>query len=146
MKRRHLLLAAWPLPALAHDFRVGAIVIEHPYALPSAAGSRDTVVHFRALLNRGRAADRLVAAHCAEAATAQLRQAVLQDGVRRWVPVAAIALPPGQALASRHDGEWQIAVGGFKAPLAAGDEFALRLQFEHAGSREVTVTVQAPRR
>lgn len=145
MKRRHLLLTLWPLPALAHDFRLGDIVIEHPYALPTAAGRVDTVVHFRALHNRGRTPDRLLAARSAAAQTAQLRQARTQGGVRSWQPVPAIALPPGVALATRHDGEWQIALGGFKAPLVAGDEFPLWLQFERAGSREVTVTVQAPR-
>lgn len=145
MKRRHLLLTVWPLPALAHDFRLGDIVIDHPYALPSVAGSTDTVVHFRALHNRGREPDRLLAARSSAAQMAQLRQAVRQAGQRRWQPVPAIDLPPGQALATRHDGEWQIALGGFKAPLGVGDQFPLWLQFARAGSREVSVTVQAPR-
>ncbi len=33
--------------AKAHDFRVGAIVIEHAYATPAAAGASSGLVFFR---------------------------------------------------------------------------------------------------
>ena len=37
------------LPALAHDFKAGAVRIDHPYAPPSLAGQSSAAVYLRGL-------------------------------------------------------------------------------------------------
>lgn len=116
--------------ALAHDFRIGEIVIDHPYAL---AGSSS--LHLKALRNNGGLPDRLLAA----SSPAATRIAVLHQG-----QPAVPQLAPGTSLSLRHDGPWQLALQGLKAPLKAGDEIRLTLQFERNGEVTVPVAVATP--
>ena len=43
----------WTEQAHAHDFKQGDLVIDHPYATPSLAGTRNGSVYFKGLRNRG---------------------------------------------------------------------------------------------
>ena len=52
-------VALWIPPAHAHDFKQGDLVIDHPYATPSLACTRNGSVHFKGLRNRDGQADRL---------------------------------------------------------------------------------------
>lgn len=110
----------------AHDFRVGAIVIDHPYAL---AGGSD--VYFRALRNEGGQPERLLDAGSPAAARIEL----LHEGRPR-----ALQLAGGAELTMRHDGPWRLALRELKAPLKAGDTVRVTLRFERAG--EITVPAQ----
>ena len=141
MQRRTLLAAGLFIgmdgAVQAHGSRAGDLQIDHPYALPSMPGATEGSAHLRALSNRGHTADRLLGASTAVAEAVELQRA--------GQPVASIELPPGATLALRHDGAWRLLLKGLKAPLVNGQRFALRLRFEHAGEREVTVWVQQPR-
>ncbi|MBQ0960130.1 copper chaperone PCu(A)C [Ideonella sp. 4Y11] len=145
MRRRHLLL----IPGLtglnglttgsarAHDTRVGDLLIDHAYALPSAPGQDQGQAHLRKLSNRGVRPDRLLGASTPVAASVLLQ--------RHGLTVPAIELPPGIELSLRHDGEWRLLLQGLKAPLLNGQRFALLLRFEQAGECEVRAWVQQPR-
>lgn len=152
--RRQLLraLALAPLGASlgaqAHDFKAGAVRIDHPYAPPSLAGQSSAAVYLRGLVNEGKQADEaLLGAESPAAATISLHQMRLDNGVMRMRAVDAIALPPGAPVAMRHgsaDG-YHLMLEGLKAPLREGDRFPVRLRFRHGGVREVMVDVQTPR-
>ncbi|MFG0674896.1 copper-binding protein, partial [Delftia sp. WSY_7] len=43
-----------PLTARAHDFRAGDLVIDHPYATPSIAGSSNGAAYLRGIRNKGK--------------------------------------------------------------------------------------------
>lgn len=136
------------LPTLAHDFKAGAVRIDHPYAPPSLAGQSSAAVYLRGLVNEGKQADEaLLGAESPAAATISLHQMRLDNGVMRMRAVDAIALPPGAPVAMRHgsaDG-YHLMLEGLKAPLREGDRFPVRLRFRHGGVREVMVDVQTPR-
>ena len=152
--RRQLLraLALAPLGASlgaqAHDFKAGAVRIDHPYAPPSLAGQSSAAVYLRGLLNEGTQADEaLLGADSPVAANISLHQMQLDKGVMRMRAVNTIALPPGAPVAMRHgsaDG-YHLMLEGLKAPLREGERFPVRLRFRHGGTREVTVVVQTPR-
>ncbi|MBQ0945241.1 copper chaperone PCu(A)C [Ideonella sp. 4Y16] len=125
------------LPAQAHGTRAGDLLIEHPYALPSAAGQDQGQVQLRRLHNRGAQADRLLGARTPVAASVLLQ--------RRGQTIQALDLPAGADLSLKHDGEWRLLLQGLKAPLVNGQRFALVLRFERAGEQEVMVWVQIPR-
>lgn len=132
-------------PCHAHGTRVGDVVVDHPYALPSAPGERTGAVHFRALRNGGRVPERLVGARTPAAARVELQRAPRAGDTAgmRGVPVLDIA--PGATLATRHDGDVRLLLDGLAAPLREGERFKLTLLLERGGEAEVTVWVQQPR-
>lgn len=132
------LLAA---PAGAHEFKVGDITVEHPWARPAVSGNG--AAYFE-LMNAGGTADRLVSASTPVAAMAELHTTMVDaKGVASMRPVQGVDIPAG--------GEAKLAAGGLhvmlmqlKQPLKEGQSFPLTLQFEHAG--KVTVEVEVERK
>lgn len=139
-------LAAWATPAAAHDFKLGSLRIDHPYATPTAAGASTGAVYLRTLRNTGEQADRLVGASTPVAASVEIHRSVIDaQGVMRMRAIDALALPPRSEQRLRHGGEYHLVLIGLKAPLKHGDRFPITLRFEKAGEREVAVWVQQPR-
>jgi copper(I)-binding protein len=133
--------------AHAHDFKQGDLVIDHPYATPSLAGTRNGSVYFKGLRNRGGQADRLIAAKSAVAERVELHQMQMDGQVMRMREVPAIELPARTEVNLRHGGAGthHLMLQGLKQPLKDGDRFDLELVFEKAGTRRVNVWVQTPR-
>jgi periplasmic copper chaperone A len=134
-----------PGPAAGHDFRAGAIVIDHPYAPPTPGGATTGAVYFRTLKNTGREPDRLLSASSPAAAVVELHRSTIENDVMKMRQLPALDLPPGASLKVRHGGEIHLMLIGLKAPLKNGDRFPVRLKFERAGEREIVVHVQQPR-
>ncbi len=149
MKRRDFTVALATLvaPALAsaHGSRVGDIVVEHPYATPTPDGARNGAAYLRALVNRGKVADRLVGAFTPRAQAVEFHRRVRDGDVMRMRAIDAIEIPAGAQVKLRHDGDVHLMLVGLDAPLRDGERFAMRLRFERAGELEVTVWVQTPR-
>lgn len=124
-------LSLGPSLARAHSFKIGDIVIGHPWALPSASESG---VAFVTLANRGRVGDKLLASSSPVAREVVLREA-------NGLAARAFALEIGRPLAMKPDAR-HLALLGLKRKLAAGDRFALKLRFENAGETEVEVMVE----
>jgi copper(I)-binding protein len=126
------LFAAWTLAgmssqALAHGASKGELVIDHPYATPSLAGSPHGVAYLRGVRNKGQQADRLI---------------------RASSPVAErVELPAKTELRMRHGtpNGHHLMLLGLKAQLKDGDRLPVTLTFQRAGEREVMVWVQTPR-
>lgn len=138
-------LLAAPL-AQAHEARVGDLVVEHPYALPSVPGSPNGAAYLRAVRNTGTQPDRLLGASTPVARTVEIHH-MAQDtaGVMRMRQVEGLDLPAGASVALKHGGEWHLMLMNLQRPLKVGERFALTLRFERAGAQEVTVWVQSPK-
>jgi copper(I)-binding protein len=136
-----------PAPSVeAHDFRLGALRIEHPYATPSPPGAANGAAYLRAVRNTGDQPDRLVGASSPVARAVEIHRSVIDaQGVMRMRAVDGIALPPRAEVRLRHGGEHHLMLIDLKQPLKVGDRFPMTLRFERAGEREVTVWVQQPR-
>jgi periplasmic copper chaperone A len=132
-------------PAWAHGYRVGAIAIDHPYALTTMPGAKTGAVYLRRLRNGGAEVDHLVGARTPKARVVELHRSVVDAGVMRMRPVDAIELPPGRELRLMHGGEFHLMLIELAAPLADGDRFPMWLRFAKAGEQEVTVVTQTPR-
>lgn len=133
--------------AYAHDFKQGDLVIDHPYATPSLAGTRNGSVYFKSLRNRGGQADKLIAAKSTVAERVELHQMQMDGHVMRMREVPAIDLPARSEVNLSHGGAGthHLMLLNLKQPLKDGDRFDLELVFEKAGTRNVNVWVQAPR-
>ena len=151
MKRRSLVGlrgALLVMPSVwAHDFRVGDLRIDHPYATPTLPGLRTGAVYFRGIRNTGAAADRLLSASTPVAGRVEIHRMQMQGDVMRMRAVPSLDLPAGATVAMKHgtpDG-YHLMLLDLKAPLKDGERFPATLAFEKAGTQEVKVWVQTPR-
>ncbi|WP_373768979.1 copper chaperone PCu(A)C [Delftia acidovorans] len=135
-----------PLTARAHDFRAGDLVIDHPYATPSIAGSSNGAAYLRGIRNKGKNADRLIGASTPAAARVELHEMKMEGDIMHMREVPFIELPAGQEVQLRHGQSHHLMLIDLKQPLREGDRFDLTLQFEKAGEYKVKVWVQQPKR
>ena len=86
-------------------------------------------------------ADRLVSASSPVAKKAELHTMSMQGTVMKMRPSAGLDIPSGQPVTLKPGGE-HIMLMGLNQPLRDGQSFPLTLDFEKAGPRTVTVTVE----
>lgn len=136
-----VLLALFATPALAHDFQLGELHIDHPWAraLPPTApnGAAYFVVH-----NKGSQGDRLLGASTPLAAKAELHTHVHLGEVMKMQKVDSVGVP-ASGEARFEPGGNHVMLFGLTQPLVAGERFPLTLQFEKAGKVEVEVAIEA---
>lgn len=143
-------VAMWGLgmgSVFGHDFRQGNLLIDHPYATPSLAGTPLGSVYFKSIRNQGSVPDRLVFASTPLAARVEIHRMHMDGKVMRMREVPALDLPAHTGVSLRHGGAGthHLMLVDLKKPLKDGDRFDLELVFENAGKRQVSVWVQSPR-
>ncbi|MGF1526127.1 MAG: copper chaperone PCu(A)C [Candidatus Competibacterales bacterium] len=128
--------------AMADDFTVGDIAIDHPHARETP-GMAMVGAGYMTLVNRGAQPDRLIRAEAQVSETVELHTHTMEDGVMRMREVKAIEVPA--------HGETALEPGGLhvmfidlKAPFVAGERFPVTLTFENAGEVQVEFAVEAP--
>ena len=143
---------AWGLVALAgmanaHDFKVGDLRIDHPYATPLRPGVQTGAVYFRGIRNTGALADRLLSASTPVAGRVDIHRMRMQGDVMQMRALPALDIPGHTTVPMRHNtpDDYHLMLFDLKAPLKDGDRFPVTLTFERAGTREVKVWVQTPR-
>jgi periplasmic copper chaperone A len=134
-----LLLAA-AVAASAHEFKAGAITVEHPWSRATPGGAK-VAVGYLAISNAGEA-DRLVAATAEVAGRAEIHEMAVKDGVMTMRPVpGGIPVPAGGKVALK-PGSYHLMLLDLKRALKPGEQFAGTLTFEKAGPVAVTFAVQ----
>jgi hypothetical protein len=86
-------------------------------------------------------ADRLVSASTPVAKKAELHTMSMQGMVMKMRPISGVDIPAGQPVSLKPGGE-HIMLMGLNEQLREGRSFPLTLDFEKAGPRTVTVTVE----
>ncbi len=140
------LAVAAPLVAPAHETRGGAIDIEHAYAVPSLAGSRNGVAYVVRIRNGGTTPDKLLRATSSVAGRVELHtMAVSAQGVMQMREVDGIPVEPKGAIEMKPGMGYHFMLMDLKRTLKEGDTFPMTLVFEKAGSVDVKVVVQTPK-
>ena len=124
----------------AHEFKLGALTIGHPY-MSETAPRGTTGAGYLSVANAGPDADRLLAV---ETAFPQAMLHVTETdaaGVSRMRHVEALEIPAGATLALEPRGA-HVMFTGLEAPLKVGDKIPATLVFEHAGRVEVIFNVE----
>ncbi|MFG1477428.1 copper chaperone PCu(A)C [Xanthobacter sp. V4C-4] len=136
------LLAASASTPRAHEFKAGAIEIDHPWARATPGGA--TVGGGYAVLkNNGTTADRLVSAAAPFAGRVELHEMAVKDGVMTMRPLPeGIALPAGATVALK-PGAYHIMFLELKQPLKEGELLDGTLTFEAAGVVPVKFKVES---
>ena len=142
MKR--LLLAALLLPgaALAHEYALGDITVDHPMIFETPANA-PVAGGYMSITNAG-PDDRLVAVRVDPeiAGTMQLHEMTVSDGIMRMSEVeGGIALPSGETVALEQGG-LHVMFMQLQQRLVDGDEVPATLVFEEAGELEVVFNVE----
>jgi copper(I)-binding protein len=127
--------------ALAHEYQLRALRIDHPFARATPPGARSGGV-FLSVENRGDRTDRLLTVSTPVAGTAELHQMVMDAGVMRMRAVAGLDVKPGDRLVLQ-PGAYHVMLTDLKRPLHAGETFPMTLGFEKAGTIKVDVEVES---
>jgi periplasmic copper chaperone A len=85
--------------------------------------------------------DRLVSVSTPVAKQAELHTMSMEGAIMKMRPVGGLDIPAGQPVALKPGGE-HVMLMGLNQPLHAGESFPLTLNFQKAGSRTVTVSVE----
>ena len=134
-------ICALAVPAAAHEFTVGSITVDQPWARASAP-TAPAGAAYMVLENTGIEADRLVAASSPVAEVVELHTHTMDGGIMRMRPVVAMEVAPGEPTVLRPGG-LHVMLIGLTRPLIEGETFPLTLEFEVAGTIEVDVQVEA---
>jgi periplasmic copper chaperone A len=130
------------LPALAHDesHKDQDIKVVDAWAKASLAGTTNGAA-FVTLSNQSGEADRIVGAETPIAAKAELHTHMMDNGVAKMRPVAAVDLAAGET-ATMEPGGLHVMLLGLTEPLTEGMSFPVTLILERSGPIQVEVMVK----
>ena len=134
--------AAVAVPLAAHDYRVGSIAIDHPWARVTAEG-QSAGGGFMTIRNTGRQADILLGGSTPVAREVQVHEMAMVEGMMRMQQLrAGLTIPVGGTVELR-PGSYHVMFMGLRQPLAAGARVPVTLRFRRAGTVRVEFAVQA---
>lgn len=137
-----LLAAAGLTGALAHDYQLGSLKIEHPWTRATPGGAK-AAGGFMKITNSGGAPDKLIGGTLASAGAVEIHETRMEGDVMRMRRIEpGLVIAPGQTVELRpgsyHAMFMQLS-GGFKE----GERIKGTLVFEKAGTIEVEFKVEA---
>lgn len=125
----------------AHDYKVGELKIDHPWARATPGAITTGAVYF-SVTAQGDAPDRLIAVETPRAAKAEMHTQIMDGDVMKMRPVSAIEVNPGEPTVLKPGG-LHIMLVGLTAPMREKERFPMTLTFEKAGKVEVQIAVEA---
>jgi copper(I)-binding protein len=128
-----------PLGAQTVGSRLGNLVITEARARPTPPGISVGAVYF-SITNAGSTADRLLSVSTPRAAKVELHESRTEHGVVEMRAVTSVECPPGKTVRAAPGG-LHVMLLGLAAPLAAGTELNVSLQFRDAGVLTLKVPV-----
>jgi copper(I)-binding protein len=146
MLRRSLVLAVlaggmFSAPTFAHDYKVGSLVITHPWTRATAPTAK-AGGGFLVIENKGSTPDRLVAAESNASQKVEIHEMKMDGTVMRMRELAGgLEIPPGGSVMLKPGG-YHIMFMELKAPFAKGAKVPVTLVFEKAGKVDVDFAVQ----
>ncbi|MCW2271485.1 hypothetical protein D3C77_188250 [compost metagenome] len=128
------------VPALAQEYKAGALLIEQPWSRELPAGLLGGAAYFT-VHNTGSQADELVGASSPRAQKSMIHVQSSSDGLMPMHHAPALAIP-AHGEVTFQPGANHVMLSGMEQPLKAGEQFPLTLEFKNAGKVEVLVKVQ----
>jgi len=149
-KSRHVVAALLVLaggallacPAAAADYKIGSLDVTQPWARATPKGA-STGAAYMTITNTGSKAARLSCASTVVAATCQIHEMAMSNGVMRMRPVeGGLEVKPGQTVTLKPGG-FHMMLEGLKAPLKAGETVEATLTSSDGGSVKVEFPIAA---
>ena len=118
--------------ARAHEFKVGAIDIGHPWSRPTPKDA-NIAGGYLIITNKGKTADLLIGGTSPAAGQIEVHEVVDVDGMTKTRPLAnGIEIKPGKTVELK-PGSLRIVLLGLKEPFQIGQKIKGTLVFEKAG-------------
>jgi periplasmic copper chaperone A len=139
-----LMIAACAIanPSAAHEFKAGALVIDHPWTRATPKGAR-TGAGYMAITNHGQQPDRLVGGTAEGIDKIEVHEMTMANDVMQMRQLASgLEIKPGETVELKPSGIHLMMIG-LKEPLEQGRDVKATLSFEKAGSVPVTFEVEA---
>jgi len=137
-----LALGLVPTLAMAHEYKAGDLVINHPWTRATAPKA-STAAGYLSVTNTGKTADMLTAATMDGAGHTMLHQTEMKDGIAKMNHLEkGIAIEAGQTV-KLEPGSYHIMAMQLKDGYKAGQSISGTLTFEHAGTVPVSFKVEA---
>ena len=129
-------------PAWAHDYKLGALEIGHPWARATPP-TAPTGGGYLSVKNTGTEPDRLVSASSPAAGAVQVHDMKMDGNVMRMRELdGPLEIKPGETV-TLAPGGMHLMMMGLKEPLKQGERVPLTLVFEKAGKIDVELAVEA---
>ncbi len=136
-----LSLSAFVTTAMAHDYKIGSLAIDHPWTRATPGGAK-VGGGYMTIKNMGSETDRLVAGAADFAGKIEIHEMAMKDGVMRMRRLpAGLEIPPGETVELK-PGSYHVMFMQLKAPLVEGDPVTATLTFEKAGSIDLEFDVE----
>ena len=129
-------------PSATAAFRLGDLTVTAPWTRATPGGAKIAGGYLK-ISNSGSAPDRFIGATTELADHAEIHEMSMSDGVMKMRPLPnGLEIRPGETVELKSGG-YHLMFMDLKQPLKAGESFKAKLQFEKAGSLEVTFAVNA---
>ena len=125
--------------ASAGEHTPGDLSITGPWSFELPPVSPNGAAYFR-IENHGQVSDRLVSAQSPIAGRAEFHTHEMDGGMMKMRRVPSVEVP-AQSEVTFEPGGLHVMLPGLKKPLVAGERFPLVLEFEKAGTIEVSVEI-----
>ncbi len=128
--------------AAAHDFKVGALVIDHPWSRATPKGATVAGGYMK-ITNTGTTPDRLTGGATEAAKKFEIHEMKMDGAVMKMRELPnGVEIPPG-ATVELKPGSYHIMMTTLAKPFAKGDRVKASLTFEKAGKVDIEFAVDA---
>jgi len=136
------LVAVCAIPASAQDYKVGALVISHPWVRPTPPGA-PTAVGYLTITNHGASPDRLLGGSSPAVGDIQVHEMSMTGNIMRMRPIAGgLLVGAGRSVVLSPGGDRHLMLIGPKHLFRSGDRVPATLRFEKAGLVNLTFGVR----
>lgn len=126
--------------ACAHDYKVGALQIGHPWSRATPNGA-SVAAGYMTITNTGATPDRLIGGSAAVAGRVEVHEMSMDGGVMKMRPLkGGLELKPGETVELKPS-SFHLMMLDLKQPVKLGERFKGTLTFEKAGSVDVEYAV-----
>jgi periplasmic copper chaperone A len=123
-------------------FKLGDLTVTSPWTRATPGGAKIAGGYLK-ITNNGTAADRFLGAKSDATDRVEIHEMSMSDGVMKMRPLPnGLEIKPGETVELKSGG-YHLMFMDLKQPLKQGDTLKATLQFEKAGSLEVTFNVNA---
>jgi copper(I)-binding protein len=129
-------------PGLSHEFKVGDLVLKHPWTRATAPGA-PVAGGYMTIINNGSTDDRLVGGSFARSERVEIHSMSMSGDVMKMEAMPqGLPIPAGSTIALK-PGSFHLMMMGLKDQLIDGEMVAGTLVFEKAGSVQVEFVVES---
>ena len=128
--------------ALAHDYKLGPLVIDHPWSRATPKGAAVAGGYMK-ITNTGTTADRLVGGSAEVAKRFELHEMSMEGGVMKMRELSnGLEIPAGASVELK-PGSYHVMLQNLSRQLTKGERVKASLTFEKAGKVDIEFDVEA---